>query len=69
MFFILILKKGSIAVPFNWYYTTSSFTFMAGVNCTGNETHIVNCPFNSSSTSSCPTYNDANVICPSKNES
>ena len=56
-------------MPTNWYSDTSSFTFMAGVNCTGNETHIVNCPFNSSSTSSCPTYNDANVICPSKNES
>ena len=57
-------------MPVDWYYyTTSSFTFMAGVNCTGNETHIINCPFISGSTSSCPTYNGANVICPSKNES
>ena len=56
-------------MPVDWYYIRSSPTFMAGVNCTGNETHIINCPFNSSSTSSCPTYNDATVICPSKNES
>ena len=69
MFFNSYPLKGSIAVPFNWYSDTSSFTFMAGVNCTGNETHIINCPFNRTSASSCPTYNDANIICPSKNES
>ena len=59
------LLIGAIAVPFNWHSDTNSFAFVGGLNCTGNELHILNCPFNST-VSSCPSNNDANVICPSK---